>query len=365
MEENACTRRLDALAALSRRRRLDAVIVENEFNRLALVGVRCDNGVLVAGEKTALYTDFRYTVMARRVAPWLDTRDIWRRSGAVAGLRAAVKSSGARRMLRIGYEGGVSARRYLEYRKAFPEAKLVDVEADIAAIRAVKTGEELERIAAAEALNDRIWAKASRSFRYGMTEKEMQRIVRALMNSLGDGEAFETIVCAGANGAECHHVPDSTVWKRGEPLLVDMGVLLNGACSDMTRCIVPRRPDPEYAKAYAAVLAANEAAIAAVRPGMTGGELDAVARRILEKAGYGAAFGHSLGHGVGSEIHEPPYAAPGVDAQLKPGMTLTIEPGVYLPGRFGIRIEDLVEITDSGCRVLSKSPKKKSFCFRH
>ena len=182
-------------------------------------------------------------------------------------------------------------------------------------------------------------------------------MIQAWMIALGDGEAFETIVCAGANAAECHHVPDDTVWRRGEPLLVDMGVKLDGVCSDMTRNIKAAR-DPEYAKVYDVVLQANEAAIAAARPGITAGALDAVARRIIRKAGYGKAFGHSLGHGVGYEIHEEPCAKQKSKTELEPGMFVTIEPGIYLEGRLGVRIEDLVLITTTGCEVLSHSPKR-------
>ena len=352
---NPYATRLADVRAKARRRRLDAVVLVNEYNRLALTGVACDNGCLVLGEEIGFYTDFRYAVMAERVAPWLDTRDIWKRGETVAGLRAALARAGVASPRRIGFEAGASARWYLELRKAFPKAKLVDVEGDVHSARAVKTVEEIGKIAAAEALNDQIWSCSRRDFRPGMTEKEIQRVIRAWMNALGDGEAFETIVCAGANAAECHHVPDDTVWRKGEALLVDMGVKLDGVCSDMTRCI--KSADREYRRVYDVVLAANQAAIAAARPGMTAGALDAVARRIIAKAGYGANFGHSLGHGVGFEIHEAPTVAPKSEVVLEEGMTVTIEPGVYLPGKLGVRIEDLVLITSDGCEVLSHSLK--------
>ena len=136
-----------------------------------------------------------------------------------------------------------------------------------------------------------------------------------------------------------------------------MGVKLDGVCADMTRNILPRSPSPEYARVYAAVLEANMAAIAAVRPGITAGSLDKAARSVLRKAGYGRAFGHALGHGVGYEVHERPTARAGDKTILKPGMLVTIEPGVYLPGRLGVRIEDLVLVTADGCEVLSHSAK--------
>ena len=316
---------------------------------------------------------------------------------------------------RLGYEGSVPASRFLSLQKAFRRATLVDVAEDVLSLRAVKTLPEIAKITEAVALNDEIWSLARKEIRPGMTEKEIQRVIRGFMNALGDGEAFETIVCAGANAAECHHVPDDTVWRRGEPLLVDMGVKLAGVCSDMTRCIGLKIEDlrlknedlrfkiedyarasskngqgkkilnpqssilspqssilnpqssifnpqssifnREYSKVYGIVLKANKAAIAAARPGMTCGALDKVVRDIIRKAGYGKAFGHSLGHGVGYEIHEEPTARSKSKTVLEPGMFVTIEPGIYLDGKLGVRIEDLILITPDGCRVVTRSRK--------
>lgn len=362
---NPCADRLAELVRLACRRRLDAVLVFGQKNVLSLTNVDCDNACLVVGlppcakgQKANLAptvtftTDFRYVPAVRRTAPYLELVDCNRDLDGSA--IALVRELG--RPVRIGFEGDVPAWRYLQLVKAFPKAKFVDLKDELLDLRAVKTPAELARVAAAEALNDQIWALAQKDFKPGMTEKDLQRIIRAYMNALGDGEAFETIVCAGANAAECHHVPDETVWQKGEPLLVDMGVKLDGVCSDMTRCL-PGARDAEYARVYAAVLAANRAAIAACRPGMTGKELDAVARKVLRKAGYVKAFGHALGHGVGYEIHEHPVASPRSEMVLKPGMCVTIEPGVYLPGKLGVRIEDLVVVTESGCDVLSRSAK--------
>jgi len=325
-------------------------MIGNEANVRALTGVACDNARLViepsadgAAPRTTFYTDFRYVPAVKRTAPDLKVVDF---SKFACG-----------KWKRIGFESCIPTRDYLDLKGAFPRAKLVDVLKDVHALRAVKTPAEIAAIAAAEALNDEIWARAQEDFKPGMTEKEMQRVIRAWMNALGDGEAFETIVCAGANAAECHHVPDDTVWRDGEPLLVDMGVKLAGVCADMTRCIMPRKPTAEYRKIYELVLQANRAGIAAARPGITGKELDKVARDVIRKAGYGTAFGHALGHGVGYEIHEAPTASRKSDWKLEPGMLVTIEPGVYLPGKLGVRIEDLVLITKDGCEVLSHSAK--------
>lgn len=356
---NPFAARLAAFAAKLRRRGIAVAIVQDESNQRGLVGFGCDNGRLCVTADSAsapvLYTDFRYIPAAKREAPWLTVRDIGR-------FGAKSVSCGVKGQYKLGYEGSIPASNYLNLKKMFRSATLVDVGKDMLLLRAVKTPDEIVKLSAAAALNDRIWAQARKEIRPGMTEKDIQRIIRAWMNALGDGEAFETIVCAGRNAAECHHVPDDTVWKRGEPLLVDMGVMLNGYCSDMTRCIkgtagrrkgIPSR----YDEIYSLVLSANRAAIAEARPGITGRKLDAVARRIIRKAGYGKFFGHSLGHGVGLDIHEQPVASKRSDTVLKPGMAVTIEPGIYIEGDLGVRIEDLVLITKDGCEVLTSSGK--------
>ena len=353
-EVNPFDERLAALAAKAAKKRLDAILLFGEANVRAVTDVTCDNGCLVVrpGEAPVFLTDFRYVPMAHRVAPWLKTVQL-RRGQTFAQAAKRLLPRGVRR---LGYEGSVPASRYLSLEKAFRRAALVDVAEDVLALRAVKTLPEIAKITEAVALNDEIWLLARKEIHPGMTEKDIQRVIRGFMNALGDGEAFETIVCAGANAAECHHVPDDTVWRRGEPLLVDMGVKFQGVCSDMTRNVKAAR-DPEYAKVYGIVLAANEAAIAAAKPGITAGALDKVARDVIRKAGYGKAFGHSLGHGVGYEIHEEPTARAKSRTVLEPGMFVTIEPGIYLEGKLGVRIEDLALITPDGCRVITRSAK--------
>jgi len=367
--------RLDELSLAARRRRLDVLMVFGEANIRALTGLACDNGCLLVfpmGKGKAavapapiFITDFRYIPMAHRVAPWLRVEEQLKGEGLPGTAQKLLKLAKVK-VGRLGFEKSITAGRYLSLQKLFKGAELVECEDEVLDLRAVKTVPEIMKLAAAEMRNDEIWRLASREIKPGMTEKQIQRIIRAYMNELGDGEAFETIVCAGANAAECHHVPDDTVWQKGEPLLVDMGVKLDGVCSDMTRCLKPGKASAkaklactaeEYDKIYDIVLQANLAGIAAARPGITGAELDKVARDVITAAGYGDAFGHSLGHGVGYEIHEAPTASSKGKTVLKPGMLVTIEPGIYIEGKLGVRIEDLVLITTTGCEVLSHSKK--------
>jgi len=351
--------RYRAFCGRLKKRRIGVALLFGQKNILSMTGIDCDNACLLcpADGAPVLFTDFRYVPAVRRVAPWLKCVEIKRKVKFPDAAKKYMAANHIAVPMRLGYEGSIAASRYIALTKRFPKAKLMDVEGVALDLRAVKTAEEIVRLAAAEKLNDDIWSMARKEFKHGMTEKQIQRIIRGYMNALGDGEAFETIVCAGANAAECHHVPDDTVWEKGEPLLVDMGVKLDGVCSDMTRNIVPRKPTPDYSRIYSIVLEANNAAIAAVRPGVTAGSVDKVARTIIRKAGYGKAFGHSLGHGVGYDVHERPTARSGDKTILKPGMLVTIEPGVYLPDKLGVRIEDLVLVTESGAEVLSHSAK--------
>ena len=351
MSATAGGSRLARLAARIGQLGLDFALVRNEANVRALTGVACDNACLAvsAAGEVVLHTDFRYVPMVHRVAPGLEVRDLKELKAIVRRFRPVRR--------RIGCEGSMPHLSWLKLAATFPKHELVEFEREVLSLRAVKTPEEIARVRAAVRLNDSIWARASAGFRAGMTERELARLIRRLMIDEGEGEAFETIVCVGANAAECHHVPDDTVWNGRESLLVDMGVKLGGFCSDMTRVTRPARASRLWRQVYELVLRANRAGVAACRPGMTAGELDRVAREVIEQGGFGECFGHSLGHGVGLEIHEAPTARQGDRTVLEPGMLVTIEPGIYLEGNLGVRIEDLVLVTEDGCEVLSQSAR--------
>ncbi len=351
-------KRATALAKLMKKQGVDVVLTTDPATIRALTGVCCDEAALYVSPdgarsvKYSLITDFRYAPMVRRVAPWLDVIPFPCHRGGLL-VDEKVKT--------LGIDGNHTTFTVAEqWEEFFPNAEFVDLAADLAALRVVKTASELAIIRKAARLNDAIWQETSQQFRPGMTEKEMARMIRAQMDLRGDGEAFPTIVCVGKNAAECHHIPDETVWHGTEPILVDMGVKIDGFCSDMTRNLVPEGVSAHYREVYRLVLKANQLARKAARPGMTTGELDAVARDFLARKGYGEAFGHSLGHGVGLVIHELPYASTGGKMVLEPGMTVTIEPGIYIEGELGVRIEDLIVITPQGSTCLTHSPKAKA-----
>lgn len=335
--------RINEVEEILQEKKLDEIVIRNQANLRAITGINCDNGILtVAKGKAVFYTDFRYIPMVHRVAPKLTCRDI-----------KNFKPKGAK----VGIEFGMSHQAFLDLQKKAEKTEFVDVTKEIHAIRMVKTPEEIEKLRAAEKLTVEIWEEACTLFKGGMTEREMANIIKKMMIDRGEGEAFETIVCVGKNAAECHHEPDDTKWNGKDPVLVDMGVKLNGVCSDMTRNFIPGKTSKLYKQVYDLVLKANLAAIAAAKPGITGKKLDKIARDVITKGGFGKCFGHSLGHGVGYEIHEAPAASKKSDVVLKPGMSVTIEPGIYLEDNLGVRIEDLVVITETGCEVLSQTAK--------
>jgi len=342
MKSNPFSERLAAFAKVVAKRKLDAALVFGQSNVRALVNVDSDNAcLLVRPDGTVvLYTDFRYVPMVHRVAPWLKVVNMNRLGKA--------KLSG-----KVGLEFSISHARFEKLSKTFRRVKFVDVVKDLQTLRAVKTAAEIAKLRASERLDCEIWREASARFRAGMTELDMARIIQKMMIARGEGEAFDTIVCVGANAAECHHVPDATVWNGRDPVLVDMGVKLDGYCSDLTRNLYSP-PSPLYRKVYELVKKANRAAIAAAKPGMTCAALDRVARKVIVEGGFGKCFGHSLGHGVGIDIHEAPTVSKKDKTVLKPGMVVTVEPGIYLEGNLGVRIEDLILITETGCEVLSE-----------
>lgn len=351
MKKNPYAVRIEILVDLMRRYEIDVAVIQNEANIRSLTDIECDSATLVIpakGEPT-LYTDFRYGPMIRRTAPWIKLDE----SAAFSKSKCISRTAKI-----IGFEESLPYSIWEKFLCFFPHAQCTKSISDfLSLMRETKIDIERDKIRAAAALNDKIWKRAQRRFLPGMTERDMARVIKHLMIDLGDGEAFPTIVCIGKNAAECHHIPGDTAWDGKRPILVDMGVKLNGYCSDMTRNIIPSKPTKLYCEVYNLVLEANERAIAAAKPGVTCAELDAVARDFLTKNGYGKAFGHALGHGVGLEIHEAPTLRKNGSGYLAEGTVVTIEPGIYLEGKLGVRIEDLILITETGCEVLSHSRK--------
>ena len=347
--------RLARLLACQKRQGLDALFIFTDVNRYYLTGLETSNGLLLtqAGRAPVFYTDFRYLTMAKRAALWLTCRKLWKATDEQARLAGAGKG-----WRRVGYEGRLDAARFLQLQAALPQVEWVNVGGTLAELRSVKSRAEQQALRATIAANDALFATVLRQVAPGMSEWEIRGLVRREADRLGQGEAFDTIACAGKNGAECHHHPDGTPLKQGQPLLLDLGLKLNHYCADMTRCVFFGAPSPLYREIYQIVHTANRKAVRAIKPGANCCDIDAVARGHIDKAGYGRAFGHGLGHGLGLEVHEVPSFSSTCKTMLKPGMVITVEPGIYLPGKLGVRIEDVVLVTRTGCEVLTQAPRE-------
>ena len=225
-------------------------------------------------------------------------------------------------------------------------------------LRVFKDAEELAALQKAVDVADQAMESVCQIITEGMTEKEVAWRMEVAMRELGaEGPSFDTIVAAGPNGAMPHHRPSDRPIQAGEPIVIDMGAKVDGYCSDITRTICIGEADEMFRRVYDIVLGSQLTAINTVMPGMTGGDCDGLSRTVIAEAGYGDNFGHSLGHGYGLAVHEYPRVGPNADNILEEGMVFTVEPGIYLTGWGGVRIEDDVVLEASGARVLSRAGK--------
>ncbi len=333
-------------------RELDRMLVTDLTNVRYLTGFTGTNGACVCGPGVRLFlTDFRYTERAAaEVEGWepITVKGDW-----LAAIAERLEG-------RFGFEDDHLAVRVLEKLKG----KLADGVEPVAAggtveqLRRVKDEGELAAIAEASKLADEVWLWSVGRGLSGRSEREVARAAEARIRELGGDPSFPAIVAAGPNGALPHAEPGERQIGRGELVVFDMGAKLDGYCSDGTRTYATGDPGEEGREVYAVVLAAQLASLEAVRAGVKGEDVDAVARKIIDEAGHGERFGHGLGHGVGLEVHEGPRLSPKSDDLLAPSEVVTVEPGIYLPGRLGVRIEDFVVVSEDGYRNLSTLPKQ-------
>ncbi len=338
---------------------IDALLVTHLPDVRWLCGFTGSNAALaVTARKAVLFTDGRYTTQARD-----ETRGARVTIAKKSALRecCALLGNSAKQawfdpqhttvadldLMRSGLPGKIRRGFFAALRKPV-----------ISALRMVKDGAELALMSKAAELGCSLFEGMLPRLESGATEMAVAAELEFRARGRGaEGMSFETIVASGARSALPHGRATTIKLPRKGFVTLDFGVILNGYCSDMTRTVHLGRASREERAAYDAVLEAQETAVAAVKPGATCGEVDEAARKVLRKAGWGKYFTHSTGHGVGIEIHEQPRVAAGQEARLEAGMVITIEPGVYLPGKFGIRIEDMVAVTTRGHRVLTPVTK--------
>ncbi len=309
-------------------------------------GFSGDTGAVIIGEKTRfLVVDSRFYTQASQESDFEMVKV--GTSSLIEKVAEIVEGK------KIGVESSKFFYSWYETLKDKVES-VVNVEEEVAKIRAVKDEEEIKHIKKAIEVAQNALEKTLEKFHAGMTEREFAAILEFEMIMGGAQKpSFDTIVASGFRGALPHGLASDKKMERGEMVVVDFGALVNGYCSDLTRTFAIGKVSVEVREAYEAVLASQQAAMKVAKAGMTGKEIDAVARESLEKAGLGEYFTHSLGHSFGMDVHESPFLSPKYDKPIVANSVVTFEPGVYLPGKFGIRIEDDVLLTDGGRKCLS------------
>ena len=338
-------------------RRLDTLLVTHLPNVRYLCGFSGSAGVLAIGDHApVLFTDGRYTVQAGE-----EVREARVLIGKESPLVTAAAWAGGRRRRVLGIESEhltVAARAALR-RRLSAAVRLRPTSDLVEKFRRIKDADELARIRAAAHLGAGLLQPALAAIRPGRSENEVAAELEYAARRAGaEAMSFETIVAAGARSALPHGRASRQKLPERGFVILDFGVILEGYCSDMTRTVHLGRPSGEERRLYEAVRQAQQAATEAVGAGREAGRVDRAARRFLQQAGWGRFFTHSTGHGVGLEIHEAPRLARGQRERLEAGMVVTIEPGVYVAGQGGVRIEDMVAVTDSGCEVLTPAPRE-------
>jgi Xaa-Pro aminopeptidase len=347
--------RADRVAARLDERELDLLLVTDLVNLRYLTGFTGSNGLALVGPDTRRFlTDFRYVERAKAEVSGFDLEP------APQELRTALEAGWPPGDLRVGFEDqSVSVRRHAELRETIPDrVELVPAGGLVEAERAVKEPSEVAAIRAAAALVDEIYAWLLDWGIVGRTEREVALALEQEMRVRGaSGPSFDSIVAAAEGGALPHATPRDVAIPERTLVTLDIGARLDGYCSDCTRTWATGPLPDDLAAIYETVLQAQETALDAVRPGPEGREIDAIAREIITAAGHGEHFGHGLGHGVGMDIHEAPRLAHTAETRLAAGNVVTVEPGIYVPGRGGVRIEDLVVVTEDGRDVMSGTSK--------
>lgn len=336
---------------------VDAMLVIQPENRLYLSGFTGSSGaLLVTKEKAYLITDFRYLEQAGEQSPHLEI--VKMTNNLVDTLETMHEING---ICSLGFESGyVNYKLYEDLVEKLPGIKLVPLDGVIEQLRQVKDDQELAAISRSMSLLDEGFDYICGWIKPGVTEKEVELELEMFLRRRGaTAAAFPFIIASGPRSSLPHGAASDRRINPGDVITIDFGVVLDHYNSDMTRTIALGTPPEIIKKIYGIVLEAQQAGLAAVRAGVKASEVDAAARRVIEAHGYGEYFGHGTGHGVGLAVHEGPRLSPRDDTVLQEGMVVTVEPGIYLPGTGGVRIEDSVVVERDGCRVLTKSPKDR------
>lgn len=336
---------------------LGAVLISNGNNMRYVSGFAGATGYLyISSERHAVVTDFRYTIQAEQEAEGYEIITIGN-GGYEESLNDIINTDGIHR---LGFEAeDMLFGAYHRLKDKLVVEELVPIGNNITDMRRVKTARELSFIAQAEEIGDQVFTEILDFIKPGMTELEVAARIEYLLKLRGgSGSSFPAIVASGVNSSMPHAVPTQKKLETGDFLTMDFGCVYEGYCSDMTRTIVIGKASEKQKDIYQTVLTAQKAALEFLKAGYKGKDVDKVAREIIYKAGYEGCFGHGLGHSVGLHVHENPRLSPLEDDIIQIGMTETVEPGIYIKGFGGVRIEDLVAVTEDGCENFTHSTKE-------
>ena len=347
------SKRIERLRELMRREKLDGFVVTNLPNVRYLCGYTGSNGLMLVTRRDCwFYTDFRYQEQIKTEVRGCRKRVL------VRDLVSHPPPEWARPFRRLGVEENhVTVSRFKQFRKRFRKARLVPTRDLTLELRRTKESAEAKLVAGAQRITDRVFADVLKLVKPGVRERDLALEIEFQFRQHGE-VAFDSIVASGPNAAKPHAGFSDRKLLKGDVLTFDIGCRVRGYCSDMTRTVFVGKAPPELRKVYEVVLEAQRRALDAIKPGIAAKAADATARDFITEQGYGKQFGHGLGHGVGIEVHEMPALAATSKDTLAPGDLVTVEPGIYLPGVGGVRIEDMVLVTKTGHTNLTRSPKR-------
>ena len=334
---------------------LDAMLVTSESGELYALGFHGEGLLLITKNGGHYSTDGRYIEAAREQITQVEVKCV---GGEATHLKMAKEYIEANGLNNVGFESGaMTVDEHRRYGQELP-CILTPAQSLLDDLRAAKDEEELEAMKKAQKITDDAFRAVLSFIRPGMTEREVAaRLVYEMMRMGADKVSFDPIVAAGPNGSRPHAIPGDRVLEQGMFVTMDFGCKVEGYCSDMTRTVAIGQPDEEMERVYETVLAAQKAGINAAKAGVSGKEIDAAARRVIEEAGYGEYFTHSFGHSLGIDIHESPNASPREQREMPAGAVISAEPGIYIPGKFGVRIEDVLILKEGGCEDITRSPR--------
>ena len=335
---------------------VQGLLLTSRYSRMYAAEFDIAEGVAVVSAQGARYfTDSRYIESAQKNLKGFEVVEIGLNNPMMQALKTTLDEFGVET---LGFEDEYLTVAELNGFEAALPVKFVPLQKEINAFRASKEDWELARMRKAQEITDRAFTEVCTRIHTGMTEKELEaELIYCLYKNGAEGLSFDPIVVSGPNTSMPHGVAGSRVLQDGDFVTMDFGCIYQGYCSDMTRTVAVGRVTEEMEKVYNVVLQAQLAGIAAAKAGATGHDVDAAARKVIEDAGYGPYFGHSFGHSVGVEIHESPNATPANNKPLPLGAAVSAEPGIYLPGRFGVRIEDVVVLQEGGCQDITLAKK--------